>query len=177
MATIADDTKRDTEVPPVDVMWITSEKGNNYFFATGGCHRFAAHERLKKPTIRAKLIKSTRSKRRHFSGYLCIFSWIFFNLLQCQLIDIYFSYFFFFHTFFFRGLGDLYGWIYTNATIIWECIYLIWICKLSMSMINLIVHRKIILSFSNMLPVSNLDRPYFYIYIYYKCTYTSINYS
>eukprot|EP00003_Mantamonas_plastica_P012286 TRINITY_DN2221_c0_g1_i1.p2 TRINITY_DN2221_c0_g1~~TRINITY_DN2221_c0_g1_i1.p2 ORF type:complete len:123 (-),score=37.34 TRINITY_DN2221_c0_g1_i1:387-755(-) len=46
------------DVTPIDVMWVQGSEGGNYYFAMGGCHRYEAHKRLKKETVRVKLIKS-----------------------------------------------------------------------------------------------------------------------
>lgn len=38
-----------------------ADNGNNYYFAFGGCHRWAAVKQLGLPTIRARLIKVSPS--------------------------------------------------------------------------------------------------------------------
>ncbi|KXN65471.1 hypothetical protein CONCODRAFT_80766 [Conidiobolus coronatus NRRL 28638] len=49
-----EDIKKDDEFPPIDVLEV-NDKGQNYYFAFGGCHRWAAHKELGKETIRARI--------------------------------------------------------------------------------------------------------------------------
>eukprot|EP01100_Stratorugosa_tubuloviscum_P013110 TRINITY_DN642_c0_g2_i1.p1 TRINITY_DN642_c0_g2~~TRINITY_DN642_c0_g2_i1.p1 ORF type:complete len:114 (-),score=42.01 TRINITY_DN642_c0_g2_i1:144-485(-) len=54
-------------VPPIDVLWLEKD-GKDYYFAFGGCHRWEAHKRLNKTTIKAKLMKTDENTIRLHLG-------------------------------------------------------------------------------------------------------------
>lgn len=55
-------------VPPIDILWITDEKGGNYYFSFGGCHRYEAHKRMNLPFIKGNLIKSSFKDLKYYLG-------------------------------------------------------------------------------------------------------------
>lgn len=68
LANTLNNPETESLVPPIDVLWIKGSEGGDYYYCFGGCHRYTAHQRLGKPYIKAKLIRSTMADLKFYLG-------------------------------------------------------------------------------------------------------------
>lgn len=68
MMKVLTEPNSDNVLPPIDVMWIKGRLGGDYYYSFGGCHRFEAHRRLDKKSIKAKLIRANIETLRAYLG-------------------------------------------------------------------------------------------------------------
>ncbi|KAI7871710.1 ParB/Sulfiredoxin [Spinellus fusiger] len=61
------ESEKSGDLTPIDIHHI-EYKGQDYYFALGGCHRWAAHKELGKETIKGKLIKTPPSVMNVYLG-------------------------------------------------------------------------------------------------------------
>jgi len=64
---IIKEAKNEVDIPPVDVLWVTGEKGGNYFYSFSGAHRIEAYRRVGS-TVPAKLIKTSLDELKTHLG-------------------------------------------------------------------------------------------------------------
>lgn len=50
------------------MLWIVGREGGNYFYSFGGCHRYAGHKRLKRDTVKVKLVSSNVQDLHNYLG-------------------------------------------------------------------------------------------------------------
>ncbi|RCH88592.1 Sulfiredoxin, partial [Rhizopus stolonifer] len=67
MKVVLEEPGRENELTPIDVHHVVY-KGDDYYFAFGGCHRWAASKEMEKETIRAKLIDTPVSVINTYLG-------------------------------------------------------------------------------------------------------------
>ncbi|KAI9009318.1 ParB/Sulfiredoxin [Phycomyces nitens] len=67
MKTILQTDDRKDDLTPIDIHHV-EYKGQDYYFAFGGCHRWAAHKELSKETIKGKLISTPPSVINTYLG-------------------------------------------------------------------------------------------------------------
>eukprot|EP00386_Alphamonas_edax_P005473 GDKI01017651.1.p3 GENE.GDKI01017651.1~~GDKI01017651.1.p3 ORF type:complete len:116 (-),score=32.69 GDKI01017651.1:62-409(-) len=74
MATIQNGVSSESggvEPPPIAVLHVEGKSGQDYYLGFGGCHRFEAHKRLGKETVRATITEVTRQTIKDFLGGSC----------------------------------------------------------------------------------------------------------
>lgn len=64
---LTEDMERD-DIDPIDVLHIIGSEGGHYFYAFGGCHRYAAYTQMKKEWVKVRLVPSTLATLRLYLG-------------------------------------------------------------------------------------------------------------
>lgn len=79
VATFMEDMEAGDDFPPIEVLRVVmpgdkpSEPERRYYFSFGGCHRYEAHRRLGKTTIKCKIIDVQGHIIRQHLGASCPF--------------------------------------------------------------------------------------------------------
>ncbi|KAI9316723.1 ParB/Sulfiredoxin [Dichotomocladium elegans] len=67
MKNVLQQEEHQEDLTPIDVHHV-QYKGEDYYFAFGGCHRWAAHKELGRETIRGKLIHTPPAMMKTYLG-------------------------------------------------------------------------------------------------------------